>query len=203
MTPELSAWVEAATGGLPAGVVCRVAAEAGAHVQDATEAGCSEAEAVHALGDPGQVRRALGRTYLPEERLRELREGSARFVSYVTWGLPMWYVLAAVIGGVLAPPFSGWRLTAPALMLLLVTLFWRWTSRLALERKSLWRTAGATGSIQLLQVLSWAVESRYGEPMVWPWLIPLIGALPALLLGWTLLEDARLRRTLALRGDRA
>ena len=199
----LEGWIEAATEGLPAEVVSRVAAEARAHTQDAVEAGVTEAQAVSALGDPQQVHRALRRTYLPEERLRQLREGPARFVSYVTWGLPVWYVLAAVIGGVLAPPFDGSRLIAPAVMLLLVTLLWWWTSHFVPERKSLWRTNGAIGSVQSIQVLSWLVGSQYGDPVVWPWLIPLIGALLLLMLGWTLLEDARLRRTLALRGRRA
>lgn len=196
----LERWLHEATAGLPPEVVQRVQAEYAAHV---AESGLPEAEAVAALGQPGRVRRALGRTYLGEERLRTLRDGAGvPMVAAVVWVMPPLYALFLAWNYAAAAPFPWWRLLAPALSLGLTALLWHLTRRLPAERRVLWRSTVGGLSLQFMLWFQWVLQTWHGEPFVWPWGLPVFGGMLLGLVCWTAWDDRRLRRTLALKEGR-
>lgn len=66
-------WLGAALHDLAPAAQDRVAGEYAAHVHDAMDSGLTEAQAVATLGDPGQVNRALRRTYATRDLTEQYR----------------------------------------------------------------------------------------------------------------------------------
>lgn len=199
----LERWLREATAGLPPEVARRVRAEYAAHV---AESGLPEGEAVAALGPPEAVRRSLGRTYLDEERLEVLRDGTA-----IGEAFPL--VLALATSALLAgfavsdaladgTPLRWWDGLPSALTWMLIGLAWGLTRSAPPERRRLWRTQAAFWSLQFLLWSREALDLWRGEDVVLPWFVPLWGLG---LFGWLLHlvhEDRCLRRTLALKEGR-
>lgn len=74
-------WLGAALHDLAPAAQDRVAGEYAAHVHDARGSGLTEAQAVATLGDPGQVNRALRRTYATRDLTEQYQRPPRRF-----WG---------------------------------------------------------------------------------------------------------------------
>ncbi|MGY2896954.1 HAAS signaling domain-containing protein [Deinococcus sp. UYEF24] len=89
----LDAWLTSALSGLDSGVRARLGAEYRAHVQDALEAGETEAQAVVALGDPSRLNVQLQRDYLTVQEAAWTDKAAATFVRPV-W---IWLLLGAVV----------------------------------------------------------------------------------------------------------
>lgn len=195
----LDRWLQEATAGLPPEVAQRVRAEYAAHV---VESGLPEGDAVASLGRPEAVRRALGRTYVSGERLRTLREASGTGLMAVF----MWLGLVLFGGGqaliwVGLTPFPWERVVGPLLTLALTAALWLWTAFQPAERRTFWRTFWMPLSLGFMLWAGPALQLGRGQDVPLAWAIPLLGLLLGVGLLWTLWDDRRLRRTLALRED--
>ena len=196
----LERWLREATAGLPPEVVERVRAEYAAHV---AESRLPEGDAVASLGRPEAVRRALGRTYVSGERLRTLREasGTGLMAAFMWLGLVL-FGGGQVLAWVGFAPFPWDRVIGPLLALALTAALWLWTAFLPAERRTLWRTFWMPLSLGFMGWVGPAVQLGRGQDVPLAWAIPPTGFLLWVGLLWTLRDDRRLRRTLALKEGR-
>lgn len=127
-------WLASALFGLEEGVHARLEAEYRTHVQDALEAGESEAQAVAALGDPLRLNGQLQRDYLTVQEAAWTDETAATFTR-PNWN---WLLLGAalvltVIQGDRWPQMWGfWVLTLVVLLIHWASLRWLTRRRAAL-----------------------------------------------------------------------